>query len=97
MLTTLLTFGLLTGSSPRGLTETTRSSSIFNVETSFLYQIEAKSKGYPMVASIYQTSMIFGGPFLAQKYHKLSKIESRFWEAAAVAMVYFPTQFFWPQ
>ena len=60
MLTNLLTFGLLTGSSLRGLTESTRSLSIFDVETSSIYQIEAKSKGYPMVASIYQNSTFLG-------------------------------------
>ena len=97
MLTTLLTFGLLTGSSPRGLTETTRSPSIFNVETLFLYETEAKSKGYPLVASIYQNSTFLGGPFLARKYRELSKNESHFWEAAAVPMVSCPTNFFWPQ
>ena len=97
MLTTLLTFGLLTGSSLRGLTETTRSPSIFDVEASFLYGIEAKSKGYPMVASIYQNSTFLGGPCIARKYRELSKNESCFWEAAAVAMVYCPTNFFWPK
>ena len=63
MLTNLLTFGLLTGSSLRGLTETTRSPSIFDVETIFLYGIEAKSKCYPMVASIYQNSLFLGVHF----------------------------------
>jgi len=97
MLTTLLTFGLLTWSSPRGLTGTYRSPSIFDVETWFLDQIWAKSKGYPMVASIYQKCAFLGGPCISRKYRELSKNESHFWEAAAVAMVYCPTNCVWPR
>jgi len=97
MLTTLLTFGLLTWSSPRGLTGTYCSPSIFDVETWFLYQIWARSKGYPMVASLYQKHVFLGSPRLSRKYRELSKNESHFWETAAVAMVYCPTNCCWPR
>ena len=43
MLTTLLTFGLLTGSSLRGFTETTRSRSIFNAEADFFFRLQLRA------------------------------------------------------
>jgi len=51
----------------RGPTENTRSRSIFTPESWFLAQIEAKSKGYPMRAPIYQNSLFSGGLFYPEK------------------------------
>ena len=51
----------------RGPTERTRSRSIFIPESWFLAQIEAKSKGYPMRAPIYQNSLLSGVLFIPKR------------------------------